>query len=179
MYRVRFSSKFSLGEGITSWDLKNRIPRQKLCMYIVLFPSLNSPFQVKIPRWVDLRILRISPICYRQFRVLNSRFWAFSRGPAGFREVREAGRNHFHVSWYLSVSVVTSHGQKPCFPSSKPILFRKSVPYICLCFLTEFLLIGLLGYPRSNFNTRELNSREHFSCFLVITRNPPERFWRK
>ena len=45
-------------------------------------------------------------------RVLKNRFLAFSRGPGGFRELREAGRKHFHLSWYLSVSVVTSYGQK-------------------------------------------------------------------
>ena len=49
---------------------------------------------------------------YIKFRVLNNRFLVFSRGPGGFREVREAGRKHFHLSWYLSVSVVTSYGQK-------------------------------------------------------------------
>ena len=26
---------------------------------------------------------------------------AFPGDPGGFREVREAGRNHFHLSWYL------------------------------------------------------------------------------
>jgi len=33
---------------------------------------------------------------------------AFSRNPGGFRELREVGRNHFHLSWYLSDAVVTS-----------------------------------------------------------------------
>ena len=44
-----------------------------------------------------------------RFRVLKHRFLAFSRGPGGFRELREAGRNHFHLSWYLSDTVVTSY----------------------------------------------------------------------
>ena len=34
---------------------------------------------------------------------------AFPQGPGGFREVREAGRNHFHLSWYLIVPGVTSY----------------------------------------------------------------------
>jgi len=34
------------------------------------------------------------------------------QGPGGFREFREAGRNHFHLSWYLSDAVVTSYGKK-------------------------------------------------------------------
>ena len=42
-----------------------------------------------------------------KFRVLKLRFLAFPGGPGGFREVREAGRNHFHLSWYLSDAVVT------------------------------------------------------------------------
>ena len=40
--------------------------------------------------------------CSVTIRALKLRFWAFSEGPGGFREVREAGRNHFHLSWYLS-----------------------------------------------------------------------------
>ena len=49
---------------------------------------------------------------YIKVRVLKLRFLAFSRGSGGFRELREAGRKHFHLSWYLSVSVVASYGQK-------------------------------------------------------------------
>ena len=52
-------------------------------------------------------------ICYINVRVLKLRFLAFSQGPGGFRELREAYRNHFHLSWYLSDYVVTSYEQKP------------------------------------------------------------------
>ena len=45
---------------------------------------------------------------YLKNQVLKLRLLDFSRGPGGFRELREAGRNHFDLSWYLSVSVVTS-----------------------------------------------------------------------
>ena len=48
-----------------------------------------------------------------KFRVLKNRFLVFSLGPGGFRELREAYRNHFHRSWYLSDAVVTSYGKKP------------------------------------------------------------------
>ena len=48
-------------------------------------------------------------------RALKLRFLAFPGGPGGFRELREAGRNHFHLSWYLLVPGVTSYGQKTCF----------------------------------------------------------------
>ena len=37
--------------------------------------------------------------CYQTNRILKLRFVAFSGGSGGFREVREAGRNHFHLSW--------------------------------------------------------------------------------
>ena len=53
-------------------------------------------------------------------RVLKLRFLAFPGGPGGFRELREAGRNHFHLSWYLSDSVVAEinrlhfTSQTPC-----------------------------------------------------------------
>ena len=45
--------------------------------------------------------------------VMKHWFLAFPRGPGGFRELREAGRNHFHLSWYLIVPGITSYGQKP------------------------------------------------------------------
>ena len=50
---------------------------------------------------------------YITVRDQKLRFLAFSRGSGGFRELREAGRKHFHLSWYLSVPVVTSYDQKP------------------------------------------------------------------
>ena len=60
-----------------------------------------------------IRLIRIFfPNFSLKFRVLKLRFLAFVEGPGGFRELREAGRNHFHLSWYLSVAVVTSYDQK-------------------------------------------------------------------
>ena len=52
-------------------------------------------------------------VFYIKFLVLKYRFLAFSQGPGGFRELREAYRKHFHRSWYLSDAVVTSYSQKP------------------------------------------------------------------
>ena len=43
-------------------------------------------------------------------RAVKLTFLAFPGGPGGFREVREAGRNHFHLSWYLLVPGVSSYG---------------------------------------------------------------------
>ena len=48
------------------------------------------------------------PKSYLTFRVLKLRFLAFTEGPGGFRELREAGRNHFHLSWYLSVYLASA-----------------------------------------------------------------------
>ena len=45
----------------------------------------------------------------KQIRFEFLRCLVVSKGPGRFREVREAGRNHFHLSWYLSVSAVTSY----------------------------------------------------------------------
>ena len=52
------------------------------------------------------------------FQNLSEHFWVqkrrllvFPEGPGGFRELREAGRNHFHLSWYLIVPGVTSHNK--------------------------------------------------------------------
>ena len=50
-----------------------------------------------------------SNLLYINIRILKHRFLAFSKGSGWFREVREAGRNHFHLSWYLSDAVVTSY----------------------------------------------------------------------
>ena len=43
------------------------------------------------------------------FRVLKLRLLAFPGGPGGFRELREASRNHIHLSWYLLVTGITSY----------------------------------------------------------------------
>ena len=58
-----------------------------------------------------------------KLRVLKLRFLAFVGGPGGFRELREAGRNHFHLSWYLSVLGIRSYGQKPLGWSPPPMGF--------------------------------------------------------
>ena len=60
-------------------------------------------------------------------RVLYNRFWAFPGGPGGFRELREAYRNHFHLSWYLLVPGITSYSQK----RSWGIFFNRP-RYVCI-----------------------------------------------
>ena len=79
--------------------------------------------------------LLIFPIFCVKFRDLKLRFLAFPQGPGGFREVREAHRNHFHLSWYIIVPGVTSDGQKPRYtikqklsPSYRPCPPLKAAP---------------------------------------------------
>ena len=64
------------------------------------------------PKRVNKANKEIFPNFSLKLRVLKLRFLAFSEGPGGFRELREAGRNHFQLSWYLSVPGVTSYDQK-------------------------------------------------------------------
>ena len=56
-------------------------------------------------------------------RGLKLRLLAFPGGPGGFRELREAGRNHFHLSWYLSVPGITSYDQKRSAANSRYFFF--------------------------------------------------------
>ena len=49
-----------------------------------------------------------SPNFSLELRGLKLRLLAFPEGPGGFRELRGAGRNHFHLSWYLVVPGMTS-----------------------------------------------------------------------
>ena len=79
-----------------------------------------------------------------QNRVLHNRFLAFRQCPVGFREVREAFRNHFHLSWYVSVPGITSYGQKPSwgeFVLLSPV--QKAIRYTA-----EFSRAAFFGYMR-------------------------------
>ena len=65
-----------------------------------------------------------------KFRVLKLRFLAFVEGPEGFRELREAGMNHFHLSWYLLVPGITSSCKKPTTCFIEPYFFQKKTKHI-------------------------------------------------
>ena len=56
---------------------------------------------------------RINKIDYFLFcNAFNWYLWlVFSRCPGGFRKVRRPGGIHFHLSWYLSGSMVPSHDE--------------------------------------------------------------------
>ena len=80
-----------------------------------------------------------SPKLSAKCRVLKLRCLAFPRGPGGFRELRGAGRNHFHLCWYLLVPGITSYDPKRRirkFSTKKvsPLFSRISleVPYVFL-----------------------------------------------
>ena len=53
------------------------------------------------PKGINKANKEFFPIFSLKIRVLKLRFLAFPEGRGGFREVREAGRNHFRLSWYL------------------------------------------------------------------------------
>ena len=81
---------------LASWDLKIRIPHRKLRIWSY---SQVETRQKKVNK-ANKEIFQNLSV---KFRALKLRFLALSEGPGGFRELREAGRNHFHPSWYLSV----------------------------------------------------------------------------
>ena len=82
-----------------------RHTRMYVCMYACMHVCMY------VCRYVCMCVCVYA--CLYMIRVQQLRFWDFSRGPAGLRELREGGTRHFHLSWYLSVSVVASYGQKP------------------------------------------------------------------
>ena len=71
-------------------------------------------------------------ICSLNIRVLKLRFFVFSEGPGGFRELREAGRNQFHLSWYLSEAAVAKNPWGDMFTKygSEHLPLIGSGPYI-------------------------------------------------
>ena len=84
-----------------------RIPTQEHSFLCLRAISPGGP-----PKKGLIRNIHIFPLFLSlKFRGLKLRFLALNEGPGGFRKVREAGRNHFHLSWYLAVPGVTSYDQ--------------------------------------------------------------------
>ena len=67
------------------------------------------------------------------FRALKLMFLTFSEGPGRFRELREAGRNHFHLSWYLLVPGVTSYECSYFFLGTFFVFFKLGLGSILAC----------------------------------------------
>jgi hypothetical protein len=59
-------------------------------------PPLIRPF-----KGINKESWRIFSDFYIKYKVQKLRLFVFSLGPGGFSELREAGRNNFHLSWYL------------------------------------------------------------------------------
>ena len=95
-------------------------------------------------------------------RVLKYRFLVYFHGPGGFRELREAYRNHFHRSWYLSDAVVTSYGQKPSWGDFFTEYGSIQNHVILICFCTpnayqyvHWFIFYFLFITRHNWSTAE------------------------
>ena len=103
--------------------MKSNNPNTELQMELVVMHGGRKPahcftrskFQKPLefqPSQPEFRQKDFIPNFSEIFWVLKLRFLAFSQGPGGFREVWEAGRNHFHLSRYLLVPRITSYS--PC-----------------------------------------------------------------
>ena len=114
----------------SSWCSARRRCKLRLCSASRSIESRQlSIWATSHPGWPQKRLIGNSPVnrgqkgIYRankdfflifsvKCRGLKLRFLVFPRNPGGFKELREADRNHFHLSWYLLVPGVTSYGQK-------------------------------------------------------------------
>ena len=103
-------------------------------------PSGPSPRGGSPQKGVNKEYKESFPIFSVKVRVLKLRFLAFYEGPGGFRELREAGRNHFHLSWYLSDNMVTSSGQKSSWGIFLPCTVEQ---YSCVLLFVIDAFIGI------------------------------------
>ena len=115
-----------------------------------------------------------SPNCSLKFRILKLRFLAFPRVSGGFRELREAHRNHFHLSCYLLVPGITSYGQKPwgeLFCSSPVAVWQLDKK----CIPNRTLVKGINRVDKDVFLIVLLTTS---GCTALGTENvPQEGFW--
>ena len=93
----------------------------------------------------------------------------FSRGPGGFKKLRGAGRNHFHLSWYLSVPGVTSYGQKTDKEIDVVILFNGMI-------FIFFLICFLYSFPTAVILLPFMCSLETSQSLLQIVPNTPLKY---
>ena len=114
---------------------------------------------------------------------------AFLGGPGGFRELREAGRNHFHLSWFEGVAKVpqdsldrspgkrhregspyarlTGPDVRACRASLASISATGTPVAAVPCVLFSFLHI----FPTQNLYLFEKSS------FFALKRNAKRSFW--
>jgi len=72
----------------------------RIISYYTLDGKTDSPL-IRPFTWINKEIQRIVFDFNIKFRVRKLLCFYFSQGPGGFRELRGAGRNNFHLSWYL------------------------------------------------------------------------------
>ena len=100
---------------------------------------------------------------------------AYSQGPGGFRELREAYRKNFHRSWYLSDAVVTSYGQKPwgrIFFTEHGIIQKWSenterMPYAHIGIVAAFFAVKMLSFLVITSHGVGVSSSNFGTCFLL------------
>ena len=88
---------------------------------------------------------------------------AFPRGPGGFRELRGAGRNHFHLSWCLSEAMITRYDQNNSFLTVYGTnLYTRRLPgpspgFYKVCTLIFFPMYNIyMGKPTGNLPEQKL-----------------------
>ena len=85
-------------------------------------------------------------------RILTHSFLAVSSGPVRFGEPREACRNHLHLSWHLSDSVVPSRGRKISWGIQLSVYGRKSlaIPTVVVVHVDCFVPVSNLPATLQN-----------------------------
>ena len=103
---------------------------------------------------------------------------AFPGGPGGFRELREAGRIHFHLSWYLVVPVVTSYGQKSWggeifLPGTVGAPYAKKLIVLNVFFLENFGAnkLGSIAYETASNRCRKVEETQENMSAKFSARN--------
>jgi len=73
----------------------------RIYIYIYTVDDMQDSPLIRPFKGINNENYRFVSELYIKHRVQKLRFLAFSRGPGGFRKLWEAGRNNFHLSWYL------------------------------------------------------------------------------
>ena len=90
-------------------------------------------------------------------------------------ELREAGSNHFHLSWYLQVPVVTSYGPKPSwgnFVYRVRYLPWDRVPKCCTHFPSHLLSCNFHHVGVGSTHTWAMQAVGLLNCFGASKRLP-------
>ena len=145
------------------WTLDSFFLTVLLCCALVRAVNKKVPPLIGPKKGMNKEYKGFFLIFSQNSKVQKLRFLVLSEGPGGFREVRGAYRNHFHLSWYLVVSVVTSYDQKPW---GATFSFVAGTNRCCLSLLGSrsgaYNQIFLFGGLRSGIHKQQ--SRKHALC---------------